>query len=155
MATLFALGALHAYVVADTLPERVASHFGPDGRADGFESRGQFFLMFAALSALAMLVLLSIPWLVRRLPRELVNLPNKSYWLTPEREGEALAKLADFSATFAVITSLLLFVVFELVLYANQHGGGLPNEIMLPLLGAYMAAVIAALVRMARAFAVR
>jgi len=101
------------------LPERMASHFDAAGRANGFLPKPAFFILNAGVLALLSLVFLLTPILLARLPNRLINLPNRDYWLAPERRDWALAKVQAFSVGFGDAMVLFLLLVFRDVMRAN------------------------------------
>jgi uncharacterized membrane protein len=119
---LAALVGTAAFVLATTpgLPDRVGTHFGPGGAADGWMTRDGYRLYMLAF------VLLFVPFIVAMvgvLPRvfpRFVNLPNRDYWLAPERREATFAFLAGHACGFGVLTLALLAGVHWLLLDANR-----------------------------------
>jgi len=117
-----ALLATAAFVLGTTsgLPERVGTHFGAGGGADGWMSRDGYRLYMLAF------VLLFVPFIVAMigvLPRlfpRFVNLPHREYWLAPERRDATLAFLTGHGCGFGVLTLALLAGVHWLLLDANR-----------------------------------
>lgn len=70
------------------LPERVATHFNGSGEPNGWMSRSahQEFMLIFGLAFPMVIVLLC--YASRFLPRGLVNIPHREYWLAPERRAE-------------------------------------------------------------------
>jgi uncharacterized membrane protein len=101
------------------LPERMASHFDVAGRANGFLPKPAFFILYAVVLALLSVVFLLTPMLLARLPNSAINLPNRDYWLAPERRVLALAKVQAFSVGFGNVMLLFLLLVFRDVMRAN------------------------------------
>lgn len=48
-------------------------------------------------------------WIVRKTPRELVNIPNRDYWLADETRGETVTKIGEH----CLVLSLMLQVFFR------------------------------------------
>jgi hypothetical protein len=119
---LAALAATAAFIFATAsgLPDRVGTHFGPGGGADGWMTRDGYRLYMLAF------VLLFVPFIVAMvgvLPRvfpRAVNLPNRDYWLAPERREATFAFLAGHACGFGVLTLTLLAGVHWLLLDANR-----------------------------------
>ncbi|HVK06735.1 MAG TPA: DUF1648 domain-containing protein, partial [Armatimonadaceae bacterium] len=65
------------------LPERVASHFGPDGRADGWTAKDAFIGVSVGTILFLSVFMSALSALIARIPDEAINLPNKEYWLAP------------------------------------------------------------------------
>src|SRR4051812_45558370 len=93
LSVLIVIGAL-AYGGVDfarhypQLPPQVASHFNFAGQPDAWSSKAQFLGMSIALLALVVFMLGLISSVAWYAPAGLINLPNKDYWLAPERETE-------------------------------------------------------------------
>ena len=78
------------------LPDRMASHFGPSGMPNGWMSKSQFLTVYAMVLLPALAVEF---WLARRIaktPGARMNLPNKDYWMAPERRASTLAYFESF-----------------------------------------------------------
>ena len=118
-------------------PTRVPSHFDAAGRPNAWSSRDEFFFLQVGVTLLIAALFIGIPWLLKSTPASLINLPNKSYWLAPERREETMERLASSFEVFACATVLLLIVVFELTSLASR-GGNLATNYFLPVLVAYL-----------------
>lgn len=116
------LGLLEWARVYPQLPERLASHFDAAGRPNGWQTKQDFFTVMLLVTALSAVVAFLVPRLITLLPAELINLPNKSYWLRPERRSETQRYL---SAKLAWLGCALLFVLLTaaaLSIQANLPG---------------------------------
>jgi uncharacterized membrane protein len=116
---------LHLAWSYESLPKQVAAHFDFSGRPNGYQHK----LTFAAISVgveLAMfLLLLAIPSMIHKSPTGAINLPNREYWLAPERRAATVATLTSFIEWFMVATSALVSGVFVLIARANLEAGRL------------------------------
>lgn len=102
-----------------SMPDVVASHFGASGQADAFVPRAGYVRFMAALVLLLPLLVVYLPnWLLAHVGFA-VNLPNKQYWMAPERRGETLAWLRGNSFCMGYLVVGLLAYVHELVVRAN------------------------------------
>jgi hypothetical protein len=108
------------WLTSGALPSVVASHFGPGGRADGFMAKGSYTTLMLALVVAVPALVASTALLVRVLPPKLVNLPNKQYWLSPERRAASLEALESLSLRFAIALAVFLCFVHWLVVRANS-----------------------------------
>lgn len=107
------------WLTSGELPPVVASHFGLGGTADGFMGKGLYTaFMVAVVVAVPALVGFSAQ-LVRVLPVQWVNLPNKQYWLAPQRRAATLESLSSASAAFSLALVGFLCFVHWLVVQAN------------------------------------
>lgn len=101
------------------LPDRLASHFGPSGMPNGWMTKSQFFTIYA----LVLLPALAVEfWVARRIaktPGARINVPNKEFWLAPERREETFAYFKSFFAWYGCALLLLLVYIMGLAMRAN------------------------------------
>ena len=81
--------------------------------------KGSYTMLMLALVVAVPGLVAASALLVRVLPPQLVNLPNKRYWLSPERRAESLEALASLSRRFAAALAVFLCFVHWLVVRAN------------------------------------
>src|SRR5260370_17470748 len=94
------------------LPDVVASHFNGRGVANGWQSKPAFFGLFVAMSVLAAAVGFGIPRIIATLPLQLINLPNKRYWLAPEHLAETMEFFGAYFASFGCAVLLIIILTF-------------------------------------------
>ena len=85
------------FIVATTgqLADPVATHFGSDYLANGFMTRDGYLAFSLAFSTLLPVIVAgAVGWLPRLFPRS-VNVPNRDYWLAPERRAATLDEHRD------------------------------------------------------------
>lgn len=134
------------------LPTRMASHFDAAGQVNAFMPKDAFFVVHLVVLGLMSFAFLLVPALITRLPPGMINLPNKDYWLAPERRAHTAEKLQSFLVGFGNVMLLFLLLVFREALRANLlPSPHLPSRIwvLLVLLGVW---VIYWTVRFVRAF---
>jgi uncharacterized membrane protein len=101
------------------LPERIASHFGASGMPNGWMSKPAFFVVYAMMVGVAGLVGLLAPRSIAKKPLERINLPNKEYWLAPERRAHTLAVFERYFAWYSCALLLILVLAMGLAIQAN------------------------------------
>lgn len=134
------------------LPATVASNFSGDGAVNSYMTKQQFLILETALMGMLVLTFAGMPWLLRRMPDGLINMPHKDYWLAPERRRESLAMLGQQLLWMGTATVVFMAYALELVIQANldpapRLGGGFVWA-----LGLYLAAVLAWTVWLIRHF---
>jgi uncharacterized membrane protein len=134
------------------LPDTMASHFDGAGRPNGWMSKGGFMGLYVGLLALMAANFLVLPVFLERLPVWLINLPNKSYWLAPERREQAWAKIQAYLLAFGNAAVALMLVVFQLAMLANLSESRVLSPAIWILLAAFAAFVAGCLIRLFRAF---
>lgn len=131
-------------LTAEWLPEPVASHFSAGGVATGSVSRQVYVALLIAFAVLLpALAAVSLRLSVRRFSH-LVKLPNRDYWLAPERREHTADFLAARCVWLAAAGALFMFGVHLLVLRANRAAPAHFDVVPLLALLAAFAAVIAA-----------
>ena len=101
------------------LPTRIASHFDAAGQVNAFMPKDAFFVVHLVVLGLMALSFLLVPALVTRLPPGMINLPNKDYWLAPERRAHTAQKLQSSMVGFGNVMLLFLLLVFGEAMRAN------------------------------------
>lgn len=124
------------------LPERVASHFDAAGRANGWTTKSGFIRVYILLLVAMSSMFFLLPKLILKLPDSLINLPDKAYWLAPERRAETAAKIESYLNAAGNATIAFLMFVLQLTFVANLTPGGELGPgiwIALIVLGSFMA----------------
>jgi uncharacterized membrane protein len=107
------------------MPERMASHFDVFGAPDGWMSKQAFFAFEIGLVAFFSVLFFGLNYLLSHSPDNLINLPNKKYWLAPERRAETMKIIRDEMEIFYIPIFLLLIVTNQLIFQANLTGANL------------------------------
>lgn len=133
------------------LPETVACHFGSSGQADGWLPKATFFKGFYLFIAFLVVLFPGIAVSLSKMPVSLINLPNKDYWMAPERKRKTL----DFMFSYLLwIGSATLLLILDLL--AQTIRVHLGNEETLthiwPSIGLYTAFVILWIIGLYRKF---
>ncbi len=110
---VLALCVLQAFYYYPLLPDRVASHFGASGRPDAWSDKSFFVGLYLAVVGIIAILLPGSGACISKLPDSLINLPNKEYWLAPERRQETFDSLSRYFFWMASATLLLMLDVFH------------------------------------------
>lgn len=108
------------WLTSAALPPNMASHFAAGGAANGFMSRGAYVGVMLGVTLVAPLLVALSGQLVNVLPTRLINLPNRQYWLAPQRRAATIASLSSLSLYFASALVVFLCFVHWLVVRANE-----------------------------------
>ena len=124
-----ALAAAFVWQTCGQLPDPVASHFDAAGAANGYMPRVYYTrLMLALVVGLPGLIVV-LQSLAFASPKARINLPNRDYWLAPERREETVAFLRQHLARLGSMLVVLLTGMHWLVVKANAHQPpGLPGR---------------------------
>jgi uncharacterized membrane protein len=128
---LFAILAVGAAIYFSTyyaqMPDVVASHFNGRGVPNGWQTKPAFFGLFAGMSALAAVLGFGIPRIIASVPPQLINLPNKQYWLAPEHLAETMMFLNAYFAWFGCAVFLIMILTFDYAIQSNLHPDNRPD----------------------------
>ena len=135
------------------LPEKVAIHFGPGGRADNWGSNHYNALLMTAVHTTLFCAIYFNRRLTLLFPRKMINLPNREYWLNPANFDRAMDKVQGFLWNTGAVIFLLLFVLGLLSLKANlSKPVRLDETALFTALGLFTAYIIGWLVAFYRSF---
>jgi uncharacterized membrane protein len=100
------------------LPERVATHFGWGGRANGFMTRDGYLWFMLAFTV-------ALPWIVygacALMSTGRISMRNAAYWLAPERREATIDAVRRFGALTALLVAVAVASAHLAVLEANRH----------------------------------
>jgi uncharacterized membrane protein len=153
-ASAVVVGAITAIALtSDRLPERVASHFGPDGSANGFMARHIYLALMLAIGVGApVLMSLMAGAFVHSFAR-FINIPNRAHWLAPARREATVAYLATHAAWLAAGLAVFVLAVHLLVIRANRlNPPRLDTREMIALLVAFAGSLVVWMAVLSRRF---
>jgi uncharacterized membrane protein len=119
--------AVHFSYYYPQLPGVVASHFNGRGMPNGWQTKSAFFSAFVGISVLAVVIGFGIPSIISALPAQLINLPNKQYWLAPEHLAETQEFLSKYFAWFGCALFLMIILTFDYAIQSNLHPHNPPD----------------------------
>jgi signal transduction histidine kinase len=103
------------------LPVRVASHFGGGGTANDWMDREHFIIFMALVGFGLPAIIMGLSFAGRFLPRELINLPRKDYWLASERAGSTYDWIFESSQWMGAAAFLFMAALHWLAVQANRQ----------------------------------
>lgn len=111
---------LFVYITSASLPGVLATHFDARGEPNAFMSRDGYRLFMTFM-------ILFVPFMIAVLPRligarwpQLLNIPNRGYWLAPERRAATLVSVYSLTTLPAAATIGLMCFVHWLVMDAHK-----------------------------------
>jgi uncharacterized membrane protein len=120
------------------LPPRVASEFDLSGDPKSWMAKGTFVVFNFTLMALLPIFLLVVGWLSMKLPASMINLPNKDYWLAPERRAATNASVFRLMLSMACGVELFLTFLVWTVYRANTGHPEIMRQMPLYLTGCFL-----------------
>jgi uncharacterized membrane protein len=128
---------------ASLLPERVASHFGVGGQADGWMNRSTDLAFFGGLGVGLPLFFIVLSLLTGLMPARFVNLPHREYWLAPERRAQTRTYILRQMVWMSCWMVLFLAGIHYLTILANRvTPPHLPMDLLLTLSGGFLFGVV-------------
>lgn len=116
---LIACAAVFIALSSRSLPPLVAAHFDAAGRANGYLPRGPYVAILLLITVVVPLLVVVIPHRAFSHPDARINLPNREYWLAPERRPETVRFLARQMSVYAWLVVIFLCFAQWLVVRAN------------------------------------
>lgn len=114
---LFAvLECVHVY---PQLPDVMTSHFTGRGVPNGWQPKPAFFLLFGVVIVVGTIPAFIVPRLLPSIPEDKINLPNKSYWLAPQRRERSWRSFRGQMAWWGCALLFLLLYGMSQAVNAN------------------------------------
>jgi uncharacterized membrane protein len=102
------------------MPDRVASHFAASGLPNGWMTKEAFFIVYGVMVLLAAVIEVYPARSIARSPSR-IHLPNKEYWLAPERRAATYACFEEYLAWYGCVFLLVEVLAMGLAIQANLN----------------------------------
>ncbi|MBL7076616.1 MAG: DUF1648 domain-containing protein [Kiritimatiellae bacterium] len=103
----------HGLYYYPRLPAEVAHHFGASGQPDAWGSKEHFLVVYLVTVAVMAATFLGLGLAMPKIPNSAINLPNKEYWLAPERRRQTLDYMLPRLLWLGSLTMVLLLDIFH------------------------------------------
>lgn len=125
----------------NVLPDVVPSHFDSQGNIDSEMGKTAFTALFVGMHLMFLVGFPLIGNALRRVPDSMINVPNKEYWLAPERRSQTIEFNRQMLTFFGYLTSWLMMGCFHLTaIVATTDRTSIEPEFIW-ILGIYLAIV--------------
>lgn len=148
---LFSLFLCQIVYYYPNLPEKVAVHFNAFGEPDKWASKRSYLVFQIILLVFTAVITFGLPLLLKKLPASATNIPNKAYWLAPERRNRTFSILQKRFEWFGVGLCALMISINQLAIRANLLDQNLA-AVSWYVLGAFLLFVIVWSVRLCKDF---
>jgi uncharacterized membrane protein len=153
-ALLAAVGLLYFSLLYPRLPDPMASHFNASGAATAWMPKSGFFMLIVIVTLASAVPVFLVPRSMAKLSNDKINLPNKEYWLAPERRSETMQYLGIQMGWFGcALLALLLCGLYNAVAANFRPDHHFDSGSFYAVLGAFLAFIIVWLVRLLSYFA--
>ncbi|MBL8811456.1 MAG: DUF1648 domain-containing protein [Planctomycetaceae bacterium] len=129
------------YFYYTQLPDVVATHFGADGKPNDWMTRLNATLVVGGIQVLVPVFLVAVSWLAMRLPESMLNIPNREYWLQPDKKEATLTHMRLMLSWIAVATISFMAAMSHIVYLANKSSQSLNMVLFGSALGIYLTVV--------------
>jgi Protein of unknown function (DUF1648) len=123
------------------LPESVASHFGSGGKPDGFMDRDSFLMLMALLQIGLPLFMVAIGKGIRYMPNDLINVPNRQFWLSPPHREFTLGYMEALLVWISAMTGVFMIGINYLTYRANIDKAALDEFSFVTMLVAFLVTI--------------
>lgn len=150
---LIVIAVVQAAYYHPRLPDTVASRFGFSGEPVGYMSKGSMVASQVGVVVFVAALFLAVDFIMPRVPDSLVSLPNKDYWLAPERRAQTHAAISSSMLWIGCATIVFMLGAFQTGIRANlSEGGTLRTDVFWVLFAVYVVFVFAWMIWFFRRF---
>lgn len=110
---------LQVFAYYDDLPATLATHFALGGEANGWMSREVFVAFYFGILLFMLGVFIGIGSWIERLGPRYINIPNKAYWLSPERRAESCRALRNWMYALGGINAAFIIAMHQMLIDLN------------------------------------
>lgn len=140
---LIAIAVLQTIYYYPRMPDIIASHFDGLGAPNGWSSRGGFFGLYLAILLMLIVIFEVVPRKVESWSGFGRKLPNRDYWLAPERIDQTRAFLRRYMMLMGNLHLLLAIFTIQLAILANFSAEPRMHASIVWVLGFYFLAMAA------------
>jgi uncharacterized membrane protein len=135
------------------MPPVLATHYDVAGAPNGWMTRSFALGFHLAMLGVTALAFVGIPSLIGSLAPTLLNIPNREYWLAPERRAASMGALRNRMASLGCATVVLLIVVTGLNFEANlAPPARLSSTAVFSCIGGFLAFLVGWMISLYRRF---
>lgn len=150
---VLALGIVHSAIYYPRLPITMASHFNGDGTPTGWSSKAGYFQLEGVILLILFAAFILLPRLLPLIGSNSIAIPNRRYWLAPERREASTEFFISRLGWFAAANILFLICVNQLVFDANLSAEGkLDSPLFIAAMALYFAFAIIWIITFFRRF---
>lgn len=104
-------------------PPRMAVHFTQAGEPDGWMDRLMFIVLASSMTFMVPPFLVAALGVMPRvMPGSVLNIPNRDFWLAPERRDAMLSNVLYYALWLGCLVEALLIAVNVMIAQANPPG---------------------------------
>ncbi|MEO8346623.1 MAG: DUF1648 domain-containing protein [Betaproteobacteria bacterium] len=116
---LLVVAAILITVTTDHLPEYIASHFGANGIANGWMDHATYRVFMLAFAIVIPIGVVLVSGVLPRKMTNLINLPNRTYWMAPAQREATLRYLETHAYWLGSLLVVFVAAIHLLLIAAN------------------------------------
>ncbi|RMF55016.1 MAG: DUF1648 domain-containing protein [Calditrichaeota bacterium] len=120
-------GFIQIFYYYPQLPDVVATHYNFKGEPDAWGSKSTMVILYGGLLIFISVIFLIIDKVLKHISPEFINIPNKEYWLAPERREQTLETFSAFMLWIGNITLLFMLALFQYLFTLQSQNDALNN----------------------------
>lgn len=135
------LAVVYWFHYAPNLPNKIPTHFDGQGSADSWSSPTDFARLYWEVILGLFFFFAGLAVALQYIPRRLINLPRRNYWLDERRGHKTRLELGENLLSFCSVTLIFFLVIFHLLVRTAIQGSGRLTGEFNWILGGYLAFV--------------
>jgi uncharacterized membrane protein len=125
------------------LPERFATSFNFAGEPECWMDRASYMMFVSGMGSLGILAFVILGFISRFMPDKWVNIPQREYWLAPERRAQTMGYIFRQMLWFACLMCCLFIAVHFSTVHVNKPAQPhLPTVEFLAIIGCFLAGTL-------------
>lgn len=118
---LFIVFGASMVATSSMLPDRVATHFDAAGKPNDWMNRSAHLTFMSIFGVLFPAFIIGICWCTRFLPKSMINIPHREYWLAADRRQESADYLFQHSIWLGCLGLGFVTGLHWAVVFSNQR----------------------------------
>jgi hypothetical protein len=102
------------------LPENFATSFSATGEPECWMNRSSYMIYVTMMGSLGIIAVVIIGYFGRYMPDKWFSLPNREYWLAPERRAETMSYFFGQMLWLACLLTVFFIAVVLSTIHANK-----------------------------------
>lgn len=140
---LMLLAISHAVYCYPMLPAVMALHFSFDGQPIVWMDKSTFMGVYASIVCGVSVLFLGLSLVIHKFPVWMINMPDKDYWLVPERRATSYRWLSILIMWIGNVTVVLMIVLMgPITFWGNFYHHWDPRQAIFAAVIGYVATIV-------------
>ena len=103
------------------LPDTVAVHFNAYEQVNGWMSKETNLLLSSIIIVVLTASFAGVPYILKSISPDLINIPKKEYWLSADNKGRLIAIVSTHLYSIGLATNVFMIFLFNELYRFNIH----------------------------------